>query len=129
MPSAATIAIADSVPVTRNYVPSSIAGLVASHADVTTAGTPAGQSTFSLKLKPATNVSARRVNLTFALPIEYTDSTTGLVMSKDTFRASVEWVVPPMSTVLQRANFEALVRNLIGHATVKGYVTSGDAEY
>lgn len=129
MPQAATIAIADSVPVTRNYPPVNVSGLTANHTDVSTAATPAGQSSFSLKLKPATNTTARRVDVTFALPVEYTDSTTGNVLTKDFFRFDGHWVVPPSSTAIQRANFEALVRNLISHATVKGYIKDGDPEY
>lgn len=129
MPSAASIAIADSVPVTRNYPPSSVSGYVASHVDVSTAATPAGQSSFTLKLKPATTTVARRVDMTFVLPVEYTDSTTGNILVKDTFRFSGGWVVPPSATALQVANFEALVRNLIANATVQGYVKTGANEY
>lgn len=129
MPSAAVIAIADSVPVTRNYVPVNVSGLSAQHADITTAGTPAGQSSFALKLKQATNTTARRVDLNLALPVEYTDSTTGNVLVKDIFRFQASWIVPPTATALQRANFEALARNLVAHATVKGYVKDGDPEY
>lgn len=129
MPQSATITIADAVPVSRNYVPINISGLVAQHADTATSSTPAGQSTFTMKLKPATNTTARRVHVDFALPVEYTDSATGNVLTKDVFRFSGEWVVPPTATATMRSNFEALVRNLIGHATVKGYIKDGDPEY
>lgn len=129
MPQAASIPIADSVPVTRNYPPVGTANGISNHADVSTAGTPAGQSTFVLKLKPATNSTARRVDIVFALPVEYTDTSTSEVLVKDTFRFTGQWIIPPTSTALLRANFEALVRNLISHATVKGYIKDGDPEY
>lgn len=129
MPSAASIAIADSVPVTRNYAPFMITGLQASHIDSATAATPQGQSSFSFKLRQATATLARQFDLNFALPVEYTDSTTGNVLTKDCFRFQGRWLVPPSAVLLQRNNFEALVRNLIANTVVRGYVISGDAEY
>jgi hypothetical protein len=129
MPQAASIAIADNTPTTRNYNPVNVSGLTARHADVTTAATPAGQSYFTLELRPATSTVARKVNIDFALPVEYTDSTTGNILTKDVFRFKGEWILPPNSTATMRGHFEALIRNLISHATVKGYIKDGDPEY
>lgn len=125
MPQAADYLIADSVPVSRTYSPFSISGLAARFVDLATAATAAGQSYFELVLKPATTLVARTVNLTFVLPIEYTDSTTGNVLVKDNFRFKAQWVSPPNATALQRANFEALVRNAIWGTMVRDYVKDG----
>lgn len=129
MASAANIAIADSVPTTRNYPPVNVSGMTAMHSDITTAATAAGQSSLTLKAKPASNGTARRVDITFAMPVEYTDSSTGNVLVKDTFRFNGQWVIPPGAVLLQRANFEALVRNLIAHVVVQNYVKLGEVEY
>jgi hypothetical protein len=129
MPNAAVISIADAVPATRAYTPISVSGNLAIHADTASAQTPAGQSTLQLKLKPATNTVSRRVNLDMAVPVEYTDSSTGNVLVKDTFRFKGEWVVPPTATSADTANFRTLVQNAVAHATVVGYVEDGDPEY
>lgn len=129
MANAAVIVLADSVPANRNYNPVNVSGNVAVHTDTATALTPAGQSSFSLKLRPATNTLARKVDLDFALPVEYTDTNTGNILTKDTFRHVSYTLVPPNATALQIANFEALVRNLYGHATYKAYVKNGEPEF
>lgn len=129
MPSAATIVLADSVPANRNYVPVSVSGDLARHADTTTAATPAGQSILLLRIRPATNSMARKVNVDFSLPVEYTDSTTGNVLTKDTFRGKSEILIPPTATALQRSNFWALYKSLMAHATLLSYVVNGEPEY
>lgn len=129
MPAASTLVLADSVPTNRNYVPFTITGLDALFVDVATAATPAGRSRLSINLKPATGTTAQQVNIQISLPVEYTDSTTGNILTKDTFRFKGQWIAPPGATVLQRNNFRALVQNAVAHAVVQGYIKDGDPVY
>lgn len=129
MAALAQISISDSVPVVRLYKPRNIIGLIASWCDVGTALTAMGQSVIEMVLSPATYTKARRVKVSLTLPIEYTDSTTGIVTVKDTFRFEAVWVIPPNAVALQRANFEALCANTVKHATIQAAVRDGEGVY
>jgi hypothetical protein len=54
---------------------------------------------------------------------------TGTTSVADTARFVGEFIIPNTWTETERGHFHAYVDNLIGHATVKGYVKSRDPFY
>lgn len=68
-------------------------------------------------------VASRKTTLSFAMPIELGDATSGYRV-EDTARATLSLIVPIGLTAIQRDEFLTLVRAAIAHAVTEGYVNS-----
>lgn len=126
MSSATNITLVDSVAVSRVFKPQGRVGKVFEYRDTATSQTPAGQAILQLELVQATSQRSRRVRGTLAVPSEYMDTTTGLILVKDTDRLEFVYVVAPNATALRAANIEALGRALVSNITVKQMVQTGE---
>lgn len=128
MPAITTLAIADSVPVTRNYAPMSIIGKDATYVDRTTQTIVSGQATVVLTFDPA---SSKRVTDRISIRLNEPNVQTlnGVPQVVDTARFIGEFIIPPTWTTLQRNNFATQVKNLFANAIVTSMVKDRDPPY
>lgn len=120
MPSAANIVIADSVPVSRTYVPQAVGNGDATLVDKTTSTMIAGQSTLVLTFSPASSKrKTDRVGVRLNLPKVVQVASVDTLDSVGRFIG--DFVIPDTWTVLDRNNFVTLVANALANSVVKGY--------
>lgn len=120
MPSANTIAISDSTPTSRDFVPRGDSGAAFVFKN-TEATTGAGQMALAMSLSEASSQRpTHRVTITLAIPSESTAD--GVTTVAYTSRFKGEFIIPEEATATQRADLLALVSNALAHADVKGYV-------
>lgn len=131
MPSATTITLADgqATPVNHDFVPVSVnpGQAVFVNRDSTTS---AGQMELILQFDRAkSGRKTDRVKFRFNMPVEATDSTTGLTYVAHTARFSCDIILPDEMTTAERADMAAYVANACAHAVLNGYISDLDPVY
>jgi hypothetical protein len=127
MPVPAIITIANETPTNMDFRPVRIGEMsTLIGTSVTNAGNPQVILGYSFA---SVNRKTDRIPVRFNLPREVTDVDTGTTSVADTARFVGEFIIPDTWTETERGHFHAYVDNLIGHATVKGYVKSRDPFY
>lgn len=130
MPVASNIVINDAVPTARTFTPIQVGPARSVLIEKNVALTAAGMCTIVLDFSMANSKrKTDRVAVRCNVPIERTDSTSGLTSVVGVARYEGTWVNPDMLTVAERNNVEAMVRNLVSHTIVQGYVKSRDPFY
>jgi len=128
MPETSSITIQDATPSDRVYTPIGREGNTLRLSDKATATTLSGRSSLVLKLRAATPNMPEKAQVDFVLPIEVTDSDTGLVTAPDAYRFHGQWIVPSNSVATDRAHFNALVMNALADSLVGAYL-NGEPAY
>jgi hypothetical protein len=129
MPTAANIVINDAVPAARTFAPVTVSPGRSALYEKTVSLTSGGMASIVLDFSLASpKRKTDRVAVRLNLPKEVTD-VNGVTTVASTARFEGVWVIPENFTTAERGDFEALVDNLIGHATVEAYVKSRDPFY
>lgn len=127
MPSTASLTIADSVPANHVYEPVQVTPAKALFLNKATS-IPASNEQVVLGFNIATAARATdKVFTNLFMPFEKTVD--GEILVRSTARFFGQWVTPADMSDQERADFVALVQNMIGHASVAGYVTDRDPFY
>lgn len=136
MSALANIVIADSVPATRTFAPVNIdqAG-VAKLAD-RSGGIAIGFPVLTMSVRPPTKASrAYKVTGKLVTPVlEVTAPSTATGIQPAPTKAydligTIEFVLPERSTLLERANVLALMKNFLGNANVTNAVSTFETIY
>lgn len=125
MPSASNLVIADSVPVSRTYVPQSVSNSAVTLVDKTTALSVSGQGTIVLDFSPVSSKrKTDRINMRLNLP--KTVSVSGVETVESVARFNGDFIIPETWVTLERNNFIKLVSNMLANTVVQGYVKDRD---
>jgi len=128
MTTIANITLTDSVAANTVFTPSSTSPFAAwiARVSITSLGSP----NVSASLSEATTArGTNRVLIKYNEPMEVTDSTTGITTVSDVLRSSTQFVLPASATLLQRQNFGAKHRDLMGETAIKSYYESLEAAF
>jgi hypothetical protein len=128
MTTIANITLTDSVAANTVFTPAytaPFAGWV-SRTSITSIGSP----TITASLTEATNErGTNRVLVKHNMPIEVTDSSTGITTVDDVMRASHQYILPAKATLLQRQNFGAKDRDLLSETAIRSYYENLEAAF
>jgi hypothetical protein len=133
MSSFATIALNDSVPTSHDFEPVHISDNVAKWAD-REGGIAVGYPIITAHVRPPTKASrAHKVTLKVSVPTLEEASSGGSFVPPPTKAfdclAVIEMVLPERSTLLERQDFFAYVKNLLANANVTSMVEDTEPVY
>jgi len=90
-------------------------------------GTPGGNRTISSEMKLPSDPSKGVTRVTIKVARPYVNTTTGLV--DYTCRSTQEILVPVLSTLAERQEFYAMLKNFSAHANLSTAVVDGQSQY
>jgi hypothetical protein len=122
MPAATTISINDANPTAHVYVPVTSEGGLSIYRNVADATISAAEEQIGLSLSRAS--SARTTDKAkFTLSVPHEQTVDGAVVVRDVARADVTVTLPNTMTSGERADFAALLQNLLADSVVEDYIT------
>lgn len=128
MPAATSISVNDAAPTAHVFVPVSVTPQLSLFRNVAAAATSATEENIGLSLSRATaNRPTNKVKITINLPHETLALNSIDTVVRDTFRFVGEFIIPDQMSTAERTDAEAVVRNALAVAAIKGYITNLEA--
>lgn len=129
-----TITVADAAPANHDFVPTAVGADGVARYNERSATVPAGFWPLALYLRspiPGSPSQVYKATLQLAVPSLVTETINGVSRSsvERTIRMNCEFLLPADSTLVERQNALAVVKNLLGHASVKDVVESLNTVY
>lgn len=129
-----TITVADATPANHDFVPTAVGSDGVARWNERTATVPAGFWPLSINLRspvPGATSQMYKATLAVAIPTLVTETINGVARStlEYTNRAEVTFLMSSKSVLADRQHLNAVVRNLLNHASVKDVVEALNTVY
>lgn len=130
----ATITVADATPTNHDFVPTAVGADGVARWNERSATVPAGFWPLSLHLRPPVPGATSpmyKATLAVAVPVMVTETINGVARSTTEYtnRAEVTFLIHANSVLADRQHLNAILRNLLNHASVKDVVESLNTVY
>lgn len=129
-----TITVADATPTNHDFVPTAVGADGVARWNERSASVPAGFWPLSAYLRPPVPGASSQIykaTLQLAIPTLVTETINGVnrFSVERTIRIAVDFLLPATSTLTERQHACAVLKNLVGHASIKDMIENLNTTY